>query len=62
MGELIKKMELNFENNYKELQLILMIFRTTFKSINNQKEEITSSRSSIQQLLQKFDNINFNEY
>ena len=62
VGELITKMKINFENNYRELEQILMIFWTTFKSMNNLIGEMKSSRSSIQRLLQKFDNINFNEY
>ena len=62
MGELITTMKINNENNYKELEQILMIFWTTFKSINNLIEEMKSSTSSIQRLLQKYDNINFNDY
>ena len=62
MGELITTMKINFENNYRELDQILMIFWTTFKSMNNLIIEMKSSRLSINRLLQKFDNINFNEY
>ena len=62
MGELITTMKINNKNNYKELEQILMIFWTTFKSMNNLIEEMKSSTSSIQRLLQKFDNINFNDY
>ena len=61
VGELITTMKINNENNYKELEQILMIFWTTFKSMNNLIEEMKSSTSSIQRLLQKFDNINFND-
>ena len=62
VGELITTMKINNENNYKELEQILMIFWTTFKSMNNLIEEMKSSTSSIQHLLQKFDKINFNAY
>ena len=50
-----------FKNNNSELEQILMIFWTTFKSMNNLIGEMKSSRSSIQRLQQKFDNIKFNE-
>ena len=53
VGELITTMKINNENNYKELEQILMIFWTTFKSMNNLIEEMKSSTSSIQHLLQK---------
>ena len=62
VGELITTMKINNENNYKELEQILMIFWTTFKSMNNLIEEMKSSTSSIQRLLQKYDYINFNDY
>ena len=62
VGELITTMKINNENNYKELEQILMIFWTTFKSMKNLIEEMKSSTSSIQRLLQKYDNINFNDY
>ena len=61
VGELKPTMKIIFENNYRELEQILMIF-LTIKSINDQIEEMKSYRSYIQRLLQKYDNINFNEY
>ena len=62
MDELITTMKIHFENNYRELEQILMIIEITFKSMNNMIEEMKSSRSSMQRLLQKFDYINFYEY
>ena len=50
------------ENNYRELEQILIVFWTTFKSINNLIEEMKSSTSSIQRLLQKYDSIHFDDY
>ena len=61
-GELITTMKINFEKNYREHEQILIILWKTFKSINDQIEEMKIYRSSIQRLLQKYDNINFNEY
>ena len=64
VSESITKIKINFENNHREFEEILMIFQTQFKSINNQidLDQNKSSRSFIQRLLQKYDNIDFNEY
>ena len=61
LGELIKTLKIFFENNYNELEQYSKLFWTKFRSIKDQIEEMKSTKSSMQCLLQKYDNINFSE-
>ena len=61
LGELIITFKIFFENNYNELEQYSKLYWNTFKSIKDQIEEMQYTKSSIQRLLQKYYNINFNE-
>ena len=61
LGELIKTLKIFFENNYNELEQYSKLFWTSFKSVKSQIEEMQYTKSYMQRLLQKYDNIDFNE-
>ena len=61
LGDLIITLKIFFENNYNELEQYSKLYWNTFKSIKDQIEEMQYTKSSIQRLLEKYDNINFNE-
>ena len=61
LGELIITFDHFFEDNYTELEQYSKLYWNTYQLIKDQIEEMQFTKSSMQRLLEKYDNINFNE-
>ena len=61
LGELIITLDHFFEDNYNELEQYSKLYWNTYQLIKDQIEEMQFTKSSMQRLLEKYDNINFNE-
>ena len=61
LGELIITLDYFFEDNYKELEQYSKLYWNTYQLIKDQIEDMQITKYSMQRLLEKYDNINFNE-
>ena len=62
LGELIITLDHFFEDNYNELEQYSKLYWNTYQLIKDQIEEMQFTKSSMQRLLEKYYNINFNEW